>query len=278
MLRLSEPLTAKIRLLRDLDSKIDFARSTIQLHIVFALVMSREPLTPTRIAELLEERRKAVLDALRKLELKGIIVRKGARGGENLYALSEEGKRYAERLLSFLGIGKSLKIDTSETDSSGRAVIVKKLTEAHHIYKAVVFLANAPGMKLSLRKLSELMGLSPERAKSYLDVFSRPPIRIFRRIGGRGEGVYYKLEEKGLALYKRLPDYQVLKNSMLERIRLKTMLILGRRISRGLLVPALASLVAMTFTASLYLGGHLVLGVVSLLLLFFLCMASLILP
>ena len=278
LLKLSEPLTAKIHTLRDLDNKIDFARSTIQLQIIFALIMSRKPLTPTRISEIIEERRKAVLDALRKLELKGIVARAGTLGGETLYTLSESGKEYADKLLAVLGVSGNLKANFDRNEVSNRTVIIKRLTEAQYLYNAIVFLANSPGMKLDLKKLSELMGLSQDRAKSYLDVFSRPPIRIFRRVGRRGEGVHYKLEEEGLAVYKRTPAYQLIKNSVLERTRVKLRIRLGAKANRKILMPALTvcfSTITMLFSI---LENQLMVGALSSALLFLLCLASLFLP
>ncbi len=278
MLKLSAPLTAKIHVLRDLDNKIDFARSTVQLHIIFALMMSQKPLTPTRIAEIIEERRKAVLDALRKLELKGIVARAGTLGGETLYTLSKSGKEYADRLLSVLGVSGNLRVDSERNEISNRAIIIKRLTEAQYLYNAIVLLANSPEMKLELKKLSELMGLSPDRAKSYLDMFSRPPIRVFRRVGRRGEGVHYKLEEKGLAIYKRIPAYQLIKNSILERTRVKLRIRLGAKADRRTIMPILtACFSSMVILVSL-LKDQLMDGALSSVLFFLLCLASLFLP
>ena len=193
----------KLRLLQHLDSVIDFSRATLQIEIVFALVFSPRPLTPTDLAIIINERRKAVLDALRKLEIKGIVKRKGSRRGEALYVLGDRGHRYAEGLKALLGMDETRV--TQPLGVTQRIQVQRSLIEAYYAYKALVSLALAPGSMLSLKELAKVLELSPDRARSYLDLFSRPPSRLFRKILPPTGGTYYRLEDGGLRLFYRTP-------------------------------------------------------------------------
>ncbi len=246
MLSLSTPIKVKLSLLRDLDHKVDFARSTLQLQILFALLVSSKPLTPTEISRILEARRKAVLDALRKLELKKLVRKAGLVGTEHLYELGEEGKDYANKLMSILGVnGSKIKSEVSGSGDSIREAILRRIVEAHHIYNAIIILANSENNMLKLSKLAELMGLSSERAKSYLDLFSRPPYRVFRRVRVNGE-LYYRLEDKGLYVYKRTPFYCKVKSSFVDKHRIKLKVLLGKWSERTRIIPITLALASIT--------------------------------
>lgn len=208
------PALERLRLLQRLDSMIDFSRAALQLEIVFALIFSTRPLTPTDLVMALEERRKAILDALRKLEAKGLVVKAGERAGEYLYTLGERGRQYAEDLKKLLGLVEE-QVDTrivARMSVPRRLQLMQDLVKAHHVYKAIVILAQAPRRTLRLEKLAKEMGLSPDRARSYLDLFSKPPHRLFRKIVVPGGGTHYRLEEEGLKLYRRTPHQRLEKN------------------------------------------------------------------
>ena len=205
----------RLRLLQRLDSMIDFSRAILQLEIVFALIFSPRSLTPTDFVILLEERRKAILEALRKLEAKGLVVKVGERAGEYLYSLGEKGKQYAEDLKKLLGLTDEVAVDSrvvARMSVPRRLQLVQDLVKAHHVYKAIVILAQAPRRTLRLEKLAREMGLSPDRARSYLDLFSKPPHRLFRKIVAPGGGTHYRLEEEGLKLYRRTPHQRLERN------------------------------------------------------------------
>ncbi len=208
------PALERLRLLQRLDSMIDFSRAALQLEIVFALIFSTRPLTPTDLVMALEERRKAILDALRKLEAKGLVVKAGEKAGEYLYTLGERGRQYAEDLKKLLGLVEE-QVDTrivARMSVPRRLQLMQDLVKAHHVYKAIVILAQAPRRTLRLEKLAKEMGLSPDRARSYLDLFSKPPHRLFRKIVVPGGGTHYRLEEEGLKLYRRTPHQRLEKN------------------------------------------------------------------
>jgi predicted transcriptional regulator len=100
----TEHLSQKLLLLKKLDETIDFSKSTLQIEVMFTFLMGKEKLTPSELVEVLDERRKAVLDALRKMQLKGIIKKEGEVEGEPVYVLTESGLRYSKKLKEALGL------------------------------------------------------------------------------------------------------------------------------------------------------------------------------
>ncbi|MGC8563697.1 MAG: hypothetical protein ACP5LZ_02235 [Fervidicoccaceae archaeon] len=224
-------MNRKLSLLRELDETIDFSKSTIQIEIMFVFMISKEKMTPSKLVELLDERRKAVLDALRKMQLKGIIKKEGEEDGEPVYALTETGEEYSKKLMEVLGLKEG------DHHSSGGEVepnrekiaVLKRMIGLYHIYNAIVYLANTPENKMDLHKLSSLVGLSPERMKSYLDAYSRPPIRVFRRSSSPVSRLtFYKLEKEGWNIYYRSPHYLQLKEDPISRVRMKVRIKLWR--------------------------------------------------
>ena len=218
-MQLSRAAMTKLQVLKELDEKIDFARSTLQLQIIMAFVAGRDEYTSDELSTVINERRKALIDALRKLENKGIIEKKVV-NGKIIYTLTKQGKEYIERLLFLLGLNKEGVVPNIEY---GEKFLPRKkdFTESIHVYHAIVVLANAEENMMSLRKLARLMGLSEDRARSYLDLYSRPPYRLFRRISHPTKGTYYKLEKEGFKIYYKSPDYLKSRKSFLHRIRLK---------------------------------------------------------
>jgi len=251
----AEMLSRKISLLKELDETIDFSKSTVQIEIMLAFLLSREKMTPSRLVELLDERRKAVLDALRKMQLKGVIKREGEEGGEPVYALTEAGEAYSRKLLEALGLGgeEGRERSTEEAISNrDRIAALKRIVGLYHIYNAVVYLANAPEGKMDLRRLSLLVGLSPERMKSYLDAYSRPPVRIFRRMASPlSRTTYYKLDREGWNIYYKSPHYMQLKSSRISRIRLKVRMRLWmmKHVREGVLAPLFFLKIAISYIA-----------------------------
>lgn len=65
----------KLVLLKDLDSIIDFSRATNQFSIILYLAEKQQPVSITELSRAIGDSRKSILDSLRKLERKGLIVR-----------------------------------------------------------------------------------------------------------------------------------------------------------------------------------------------------------
>lgn len=87
----SNNVSARLLLLKDLDSTIDFSRATNQFSIVLYLAEQVKPVSVSELAKVTGDSRKSILDSLRKLEKKGLIT-KLEEGGELYVGLSEQGR------------------------------------------------------------------------------------------------------------------------------------------------------------------------------------------
>lgn len=248
---LGEHVLRRLEELKELDDKVDFARSAVQLGVVLALSLRGAPMSADELAQALGERKKAVLDALRKLELKGLVAKSS--GGEVKYGLSEEGKDYASKLLKLLE-GPAERQPLEGLGEVSKRDLLKGLLSSQYLLSAIVALANAKGNAMELRKLAGIMGLSADRAKSYLDLLSRPPSRVFRRLVHPAKGVMYKLDKEGFEVYYRTRVYAAAKKNPLLRLKLRlyasSAWIAQRR--GTLLAACLAAHAAALFFASCY--------------------------
>ena len=73
---------------------------------------------------------------------------------------------------------------------------------------------------MSLQELALHMGLSPERAKGYLDSFSTSPSRLFRRVT-RQNKIFYRLGEDGYNILYKTPHYLNFKRQRIYRFLVK---------------------------------------------------------
>uniref|UniRef100_A0A7J3ZLP6 Uncharacterized protein n=1 Tax=Fervidicoccus fontis TaxID=683846 RepID=A0A7J3ZLP6_9CREN len=222
---ISEHVVRKLEVLRELDDQVDFARSAMQLNIILTLAFYNKPLTTEALATILGERRKAVLDALRKLESKNLVAKTSGENGIIMYELSNEGKEYTSKLLRLLGEPSTQEALIHEAEEeisgAGKSAFLKGVLYSQHLLNAIVALANTEGNAMELKRIAYIMGLSIDRARSYLDMLSRPPNRVFRRLNHPLKGVMYKLDKGGLEIYYRTRIYTLAKNNPLYRFKLK---------------------------------------------------------
>ncbi len=211
-------IMSTLRTLRELDSILDFSRSSNQLLIVFYLFITARETSITEITSSLKLSRKSVLDSIRKLERKGLI-EKIYRADDIYLVLSDKGKDYMNKLLKLLSTSKTDK-DIRSTESALKVMtrinIGQELITAYRIYKALIAMGFTQKNYMSLKDLAKHMGLSMDRAKSYLDAFSASPSRLFRRISSP-TGVYYKLDNEGKRIFYYSSHYMASKKSKLYR-------------------------------------------------------------
>ena len=239
--RFLEPIRSGIKKLREIDGRIDFARSQLQLDIVIELALARRPLVADEIAGLIGYRKKAVLDALRKLENKGLIRRVGNNGMS--FELTEEGKRLLEGLFDLLGVS-GLNNVARRTHVKGKADardLQKVVQPSYYLAKIIIAVGSSRKGYLSMRELANAIGLSQERLQSYMEPYMsataevklfkkirRPAkpetlFRILRSLGIRVPLVshYVTLTNEGKLLYYRLPVYVKLKHNPAARFLVK---------------------------------------------------------
>ncbi|MET1127909.1 MAG: MarR family transcriptional regulator [Thermoproteota archaeon] len=259
-------LAGKLAVLRALDSQVDFSRGILQLKIVLALAESDGGYTVRELARMLGQRYKSVSDAMRKLELKGLVARVRERG--EAYRLTEKGKMYYERLLAILGVTEG---EAARTRIARRMLILdmaKDITLHRYLADAVLAAALSSRKEVSLSELAAILKLSPARAQSYIDMYAEGAVspRLFKKYHKESRvravlakmglrvsqrQVYYRLTSDGESLYYKLPDYLKYKNS--RRLRLFQKLVghghpvlVHRRLSR---LFASGSIVLLLLTA-----------------------------
>ncbi len=208
-------IMASLKILRELDSILDFSRSSNQLLIVFYLSSINGETSISELAAKLKLSRKSILDSIRKLERKGL-VEKIYKEDDIYLSLSDKGREYMRKLMTILSTRHDAPMPSPDTALKvmARINIGHELVTAYRIYRALIALGFSGKTHMSLRELSKHMGLSMERAKSYLDAFSASPSRLFRRITAP-TGVYYRLDKEGKRILYYSPHYIAYKKSKL---------------------------------------------------------------
>jgi len=229
---------------------IDLSKSTLQLDILLA-INNRGEASPADIASAIGQRRKAVTDALRKLRNKGLVEATSEGSKTSTYRLTENGKECISMLCRFIAGEKSgHAVGTAKGETQGRqqakpappneGVDVQRkigtdLPLAAVLSRVLFALGMAKGNCLSLKSLSDIMGLSHQRTESYLEAFMNWEQKLFRRYmdepgwvkalrrlglraGTKRLEPVYALTQEGLQQFYRLPSYMRLKRSLAYRV------------------------------------------------------------
>ncbi|MEL9940839.1 MAG: hypothetical protein QW348_00365 [Ignisphaera sp.] len=271
-------LDSRLQVLRELDSVIDFARGFLQLRIVLCLGI-KGPMTSRDIASVLGERQKSVLDAIRKLVSKGLIV-KESDGGLDLYKLSDTGLDFYRKLQNVVGDGWRHRISREERREM-ILDIASAMTKYTHLMDALIAVATSKNGELPLADIADAMKLSIDRAKTYIEMFSdkRNGVRIFKRVERNSKMleklakilkplginiktsvVVYKITEEGLTIFYKQPYYLKYKKSLASRIVTKIFgsahpRIVLKRMSIAMLAATLAiAIIALAIRTSLSLA------------------------
>lgn len=229
----------KLQLLRELDSTVDFARGYIQLKVLM-LLSSEKPLNAKDIGLAVNEKKKTVIDALRKLVSKGLVV-KEKEGGEGLYRLSELGKEYFNKLSSLLGEShESSHNNCNHYDPPATTIldIAANIVKYVHLMDALIAVATSRRRELSLIDVADAMKLSPDRAQSYIEMYAEKNsnAKLFTRIERKSKALEllarvlkklgftvrttvsaYRITDDGLTVFYKLPYYIKYKKGLIAR-------------------------------------------------------------
>lgn len=207
---------SKLMLLRDLDSVVDFARASNQLAIILHLYNQNRPLSTDDLARDIVDSKKSVLDSIRKLEKKNLIVKREVEG--RLYVeLSEEGRKFVAKLLELI---KPVYTSTgSVLETPVRLNIVKEIMVSISVFKLLVKVGLTPPHAINVNKLQRILG-DEKVSEIVLESFTVNPTRLFKVIGG-GKAQLLALDKAGLMLLKKTPYYQVYSSSRVYRLLVK---------------------------------------------------------
>ncbi|RLE49515.1 MAG: hypothetical protein DRJ31_04695 [Candidatus Methanomethylicota archaeon] len=226
---LKADLALKLQKLKTVDDLVDFSRSSLQLEVLLFLGYKKK----ARLDEMASElgfRRKALGDTLRKLVAKKLVTK----GDKDYFMLTETGERYLSELMDIIGVpGYPKKQPLSSTDRAQERLrfIIEELSTSSYLYDAIISLGSAKNHELPLDKLSRIVGLGSLRLQSYLDLFvdvqdknlklfrkyHKPTLlsRVLNKLGFkiRRSRIYYRLSDRGLTVYYRLPHYVKFKHN-----------------------------------------------------------------
>ena len=204
MLTANNGITRTMAKLRELDSLIDFSRATMQLNIVLVLRDAEEGLTSEAIAAKLNQRRKAVLDALRKLEHKGLV----ERDEDGYYHLTELGLRFLNELENLMNRKATYKGEKLSHIKPSIKEFVLRLTLNNILYEIIMAVGSSRNHKISAKKLSKVLGLSVSRIDNYVEylntILKMPVIKKFKTKKWFLKMEYYKLTSYGKRIYRNL--------------------------------------------------------------------------
>lgn len=210
----SNNVSAKLLLLKDLDSTIDFSRATNQFSIVLYLAEQVKPVSVSELAKVTGDSRKSILDSLRKLEKKGLIT-KLEEGGELYVGLSEQGREFVRKLLEMLMPAGQTRGEA--LDVPLRLNISKELATSINLYRLIVLAGMSKKGYVTFEEASRVVIGGVRGLEVVVESFTRPPTRLFRVVRKGGSNALI-LDRQGLEVLKRTPHYRALQRSTLFRV------------------------------------------------------------
>lgn len=175
-----------IEKLKEIDRKVDLARSDVQLEVLLGMDYGRT-ISISELAGKVKSDRRAIIDAIQKLKAKGLVDIR--RKGE--YVLTPEGKNLRDDLLSLAGTGvyksfQAIRVLLVMTIAGTKEL---KIREGKKVYKEL------RPVWLSLKEISSLSNLPVEEVKGILDKHLRGYV-VKKTLDE--ELVDYRLTERGL--------------------------------------------------------------------------------
>ncbi|MEM4035498.1 MAG: winged helix-turn-helix transcriptional regulator [Fervidicoccaceae archaeon] len=204
----------KLTLLKHLDSVIDFSRATSQLELIVYLYSVRKPISIDELASALGYSKKAVLDSLRKLEKKGLLL-KEKQSDELKVSLSERGAEFVTRMIKLL---KPTSIPGEATlPVPVRLNLAREIVASVNLYRLIVYVGLVKEDKpVSVKKVAKILGVPKEDLRVLLDSFTQAPMRLFKLVRINGEDVLL-MDKQGVEMLRRTIHYRIYVTSRLYR-------------------------------------------------------------
>ncbi|OWJ55686.1 hypothetical protein [Pyrodictium delaneyi] len=253
----------KLELLRRVDSVIDLSRGWLQLYIL--MLVGENGAYVDEVVAALNVPRKAVLDSLRKMRVKGLVDI-----NDGFIRLTEKGIEIYGILRSVAGTDSiSSDMTTSRYNASSVYDVLSFVTRYVYLYDVIVALGSSPGYELPLEDLAAIARVGSRQLDEYLSVYTRREPRLLARVlRNSGWGpfrrtrVYYRLTRDGLKLLHRLPEYMRVRRSTAARILVSITRTLHPRLvlKRLMFITSLGSAIAMSIVVINPNAGVVVLG------------------
>ncbi len=195
----------KLLLLKELDKVIDFSKASNQLIIILNLYALNKFVSVSELIKITGFNRKTILDSLRKLQKKNLIVKKEI-NHEIHVALSEYGKEYMKNLLAIL-IPKEEIDDDIILRTATRLALYHELNLSICLYKLVTNIGINDDKNHEVSKIMSSSGCDANKIRIILASFTRNPTRVFRLCERKGKK-YIRLDKKGYELLYKTYHYK----------------------------------------------------------------------
>lgn len=206
----------KIYVLKELDSVIDFGRSSNQLSLVLHLYALDKPASTEELSRDLSETRRSIIDSIRKLEKKKLIIKREIKG-ETYVELSEKGKKYVDRILELV---KPINHkENNLLEAPNRLNMVEELMESCNLLKLIAKTGLSSPRFITIDDFNNIFGDSGI-SKKMLRYHAVNPNGVFKAVvSGKKEAL--TLSETGLELLKKTPHYQAYLSKPIYRFLVK---------------------------------------------------------
>lgn len=213
-----EAIHRKIELIKELDTMLDFAKSTAQLEIVLYLSNSKKDLTAKEIAQALNMKLKTMYDALNKLVSKELV----ERTNEGKYRLSYLGREFIEKLLKIIVGNESRELQQTSLSINNFNAIVRNLVTFKYVHDVMLILALTDSGKIDVRRLAKILKTSEQTLSEHLDLFCKKEggFGLLKK-SVVGDTTYYSLTELGMQEVSKFMSYRKLRNNKLLRALMK---------------------------------------------------------
>lgn len=208
-----EQIYRKIELIKELDTMLDFAKSTAQLEIMLYLSTSKEGLTARDIAQALNMRLKTVYDALNKLVSKELVERTEEEG----YKLSTVGNEFIEKLLRVVTGSEPRGLQQVSLGINNLNTVMRNLVTFKYVHDTMLILALTDSDKISLKKLARLFKTSEQTLSEHLELFCKKEggLGLLKKSVRDDGTTYYSLTDLGKQEVSKFTSYRKLKNNKL---------------------------------------------------------------
>ncbi|QGA53479.1 winged helix-turn-helix transcriptional regulator [Sulfolobus sp. E5-1-F] len=202
-------------ILRELDSIVDFARAKLQWDILF-FINSKGPSSVSEIAEGTSNSKKAVIDAIRKLIEKELIIKVKY----DVYDLSDKGKQVLNKLNSFT----SHTIPSqNDVDYNNKALVNIENPSQNFYLLELIKISLLNNDILPVDKAYKELGISKQTLKYYLELFIKK--KIFKKVNKKnllGKNTQcIVLTNEGRKMAYKVPSLIKIKNNLFLRLLLK---------------------------------------------------------
>ncbi|MEM2018790.1 MAG: helix-turn-helix domain-containing protein [Zestosphaera sp.] len=214
-----ELMHKKIELIKELDTMLDFAKSTAQLEIILYLSSSRKNLTAREIAQALNMKLKTVYDALNKLTSKELVERTNDGG----YRLTPLGSEFIEKLLKIITDSEFRGLQQTSLSTNNFNAMARNLVTFKYVHDVMLILALTDSDKVDVRKLAKILKTSEQTLSEHLELFcckKEGCLGLLKKSAG-SDTTYYSLTELGKQEVSKFVSYRRLKNNKLLRALMK---------------------------------------------------------